>query len=134
MIKCMKMLGSSLRGINPLYKRRLYRCCTLSIALYSFQLWYYNNAPLNYSLSILWKMQWKAALWISGTFWTSPIIGIEAISDLISIHLHLKKLYDRFLLRGSSLPSNHIIKSILSSNGSYKYMPHNISINNLTPK
>ena len=32
------------------------------------------------------------------------------------------------------LPFNHIISSILSSNGLYKHNLHNISINNLTPK
>ena len=79
-------------------------------------------------------MQQRAALWISGTFWTSPIAGIEAISGLIPIHLHLKKLYRIFLLRGSSLPPNHIISSILSSNGSYKHNPHNISIDNINLK
>ena len=37
-IKCMKLLGNSLRGINPLQKRLLYRCCALLIAMYGFQL------------------------------------------------------------------------------------------------
>ena len=37
-IKCMKILENSSRKINPLQKRRLYRCCTLPIALYSFSL------------------------------------------------------------------------------------------------
>ena len=37
-IKYMKLLGNSTRGINPLQKRKLYRCCTLPIALYEFQL------------------------------------------------------------------------------------------------
>jgi len=37
-IKCIKLLGNSTRGINPLQKRRLYRCYALSIALYGFQL------------------------------------------------------------------------------------------------
>ena len=60
--------------------------------------------------------------------------GIEAISGLIPIYLHLKKLYDRFLLRGLLLSPNYIIKSILSSDGSYKHMSHIISVNNLTPK
>ena len=46
----------------------------------------------------------------------------------------LKKLYDRSLLRDLSLPSNHIITSILSTNRSCKHMPHNIFIDNLTPK
>jgi len=55
-IKCMKLLGNSLRGINLLQKRRLYRCCTLPIALYSFPLWYYKKALTYYYLNILWKM------------------------------------------------------------------------------
>ena len=37
-IKYMKMLGNSTRGLIPLQKRQLYRCCVLSIALYNFQL------------------------------------------------------------------------------------------------
>jgi len=114
----MKMLGNSLRGINSLQKQRLYRYCALLIALYSFQLWYYNKVLLNYLLNILQKMQHRAVLWISDAFRTSPTMGIEAISDLVSIHFHLKKLYDRFLLKGSSLLSNYIITSILSTNGS----------------
>jgi len=38
MVKCMKLLGNSSRGINPIQKRLLYRCCALPIALYGFQL------------------------------------------------------------------------------------------------
>ena len=52
-IKCMKLLGNSLRGINLLQKRRLYRCCVLLIALYSFPLWCYNKALTYYYLNIL---------------------------------------------------------------------------------
>jgi len=37
-VKCMKLLGNSSRGISPLQKRLLYRCCALPIALYGFQL------------------------------------------------------------------------------------------------
>ena len=127
------MLENSSRGINPLQKRWLYRCCALPIALYSFQLWYYNKAPLNYPLNILRKMQQKQ---LSGylVFHTSPIARIEVISGLISIHLHLKKLYSRFLLRDLSLPFNHIIKSILSSNGSTEHTSYSLSLDNLTLK
>ena len=103
-IKCMKMLGNSLRGLIPLQKRWLYKCCTLSIALYSFQLWYYNKVPLYYLLNILRKMQWRAAIWITGAFYMLPTADIKAISSLIPVHLHLKKLYNRFLLKGFLLP------------------------------
>jgi len=83
----MKMLGNLSRGLAPIQKRCLYICCSLSIALYGFQLWYYNKASLNYSLCILRKIQWRAALWISGAFQTFPTTGIEAIPGLMSIYL-----------------------------------------------
>ena len=72
-------------------------------------------------------MQQRAALWKLGAFQTSPTTGIEAISSLIPIHLHLKKLYKRFLLRGSLLSPNHIISSILSSDGLHEHNSHNIT-------
>jgi len=61
-IKCMKILGNSSRDLILLQKRWLYICCVLPIALYDFQLWYYNKAPLNYPLRILRKMQRRAVL------------------------------------------------------------------------
>ena len=56
MVKCIKLLGNSLRGINPIQKYLLYRCCVLPITLYSFQVWFYNKAPLSYHMKILGKM------------------------------------------------------------------------------
>ena len=56
------MLENSLRGLNSVQKRRLYRCCILPIALYGFQLWYYNKALLAYPMEKLRKMQRKAAI------------------------------------------------------------------------
>ena len=61
-IKCMKLLGNSSQGINPIQKCLLYRCCILSITLYGYQLWFYNNTPLSYHMKILGKMQRRAAI------------------------------------------------------------------------
>ena len=97
-IKCMKLLGNSSRGINSLQKRRFYRCYALPIALYRFLLWYYNKVPNYYYLNILRKMQQRATLWITDAFCTSFTLGVKTITSLISIHLYLKKLYERFLL------------------------------------
>ena len=36
LVKYMKLLENSSRGINPVQKYKLYRCCILSIVLYSF--------------------------------------------------------------------------------------------------
>ena len=58
----MKILGNSVRSLNPHQKQLFYRSCILPIALYGFQLWYYNKAPLSYPLEMLGKMQRKAAI------------------------------------------------------------------------
>ena len=63
-----------------------------------------------------------------------PTAGIEAISGLIPIHLHLKKLYDRFLLRDFLLSSNHIIKSIINTDRPHNQAKYCLSINSLTLK
>ena len=66
-------------------------------------------------MSLLAAMQCKAALWILGVFCTSPTGGIEALADLIPIHLHFKKLVKRSYLRAVTLPSQHILMSLLSA-------------------
>ena len=55
-VKCMKILSNLTRELNPLQKRCLYRSCTLLIALYGFQLWYYNNILLHYPFKSLRKI------------------------------------------------------------------------------
>ena len=79
-------------------------------------------------------MQWRAAIWITGAFHTSPSEGIEAIFSLIPICLHLKKLYNRFLLRGFSLLLNHLIKSIINIDQLHNQAKYQLSIDKLTPK
>ena len=113
-VKCMKLLGNSTRGINPLQKRLLYRCCALPIALYGFQLWFYNKAPISYHMKILNKMQRRAAIWILGAFKTSPLEGIEALAGLMPIRFHLQKVSKRSLIRPFKLPPNHILKNLLN--------------------
>jgi len=109
----MKLLGNSSHGITPIQKWLLYRSCVLPIALYGFQLWFYNHAPLLYSLKTLGKMQRRAAIWILRAFKTSPTKGVEAIMGLIPIKAHLQKLGGRSQLHASSLPSNHIIQTLM---------------------
>ena len=128
----MKLLGNSSRDINPIQKHLLYRCCILPIALYGFQLWFYNKAPLSYHMKILGKMQRRAAIWILGTFKTSPSEGLEAIAGLIPIKSHLQKLVDRSQLQSAALSSNHLIRTLIDdySDTHAKLSPY--SINSLT--
>ena len=111
----MKLLGNSLQGINPIQKQQLYKCCVLSIALYSFQLWFYNNAPMSYHMKILDKMQKRAAIWILGVFKTSPTEDIEAIARIIPIKFHLQKLARRSQIQPFALPINHIISIVATT-------------------
>jgi len=129
-VKCMKLLGNLTQGISPIQKRLLYRCCILLIALYGFQLWFYNKAPLLYPLKILGKMQRRAAIWILGAFRTSPTKGFEAIAGLIPIKLHLYKLASRSQLRSAALPENYLIKTLIddSPNAYIKPSPHPINM------
>lgn len=69
-----------------------------------------------------------------GVFCTLPTTDIEAISGLIPIHLHLKKLYSRFHFRESLLPLNHIVKSIINTDKSNDHTKHCLFLNSLTPK
>ena len=99
--------------INPIQKRQLYRCCVLPIALYGFQLWFYNNAPMSYHMKTLDKMQRRAAIWILGTFKTSLTEGIEAIVRIILIKFYLQKLTKRSQIWPFALPTNHIIRDLM---------------------
>ena len=128
-VKCIKLLGNSLRGINLLQKCLLYRCCALPIAMYGFQLWFYNKAPLSYHMKILNKMQRRATIWILGAFKTSPMEGIKALVGLIPIRFHLQKITKRSLIHPFKLPDNHILKNLLNNDPpqSKSNNSHNIS-------
>ena len=107
--------GNPSRGLLPLQKCLLYRSCIVSIATYGFRLWFFAGTPTKAQMLLLAAMQCKAALWILGAFCTSPTSGIEALADLIPIHLHLKKLVKRSCLRTATLPSQHALISLLSA-------------------
>ena len=125
----MKLLGNLSRGINSLQKWLLYRSCVLSIALYGFQLWFYNKAPLSYHLKILDKMQRRAAIWILGAFKMLLSEGIEAIVEIIPIKLHLQKLARRSQIRPFKLFTNHILRELMDDSpiSSNKPNPHVVS-------
>ena len=131
-IKYMKILGNSTGGLNPYQKCLLYRCCAIPIALYSFQLWHYNKASLSYLMKIINKIQRRAALWIVGSFKMALSMGIEAIASLTPINLHLQKIGGRLQLRVHSLPSSHILCSLMSSCNESPLHQHPLSLNFLT--
>jgi len=64
-------------------------------------------------MKILNKMQRRAAIWILGTFKTSPLEGIEALAGVIPIRFHLQKIAKRSQICPFKLPDNHILKNLL---------------------
>ena len=112
-VKCMKLLENLSQEISPIQKQQLYRCCVLPIALYGFQLWFYNKASLSYHMEILNKMQRKAVIWIFGAFKTLLSEGIEAIASIIPIKFHLQKLAKQSLISPFKLLANYIIRNLM---------------------
>ena len=123
-VKAMGMLGNSTRGLLPLQKHLLYRSYVVPIATYGFRLWFFAGAPTKAQMSLLAATQCKTALWILGTFRTSPTGGLEALAGLIPIQLHLKKLVKRSCLQTATLPSQYALMSLLSARNSKGTHPH----------
>jgi len=128
----MRLLRNSLQGINLTQKHLLYRYCILPIALYGFQLWFYNKALLSYPIKVLRKMQRRAAIWILEAFKTLPTDGLEAITGLIPIKFHLQKLASRSRLHAAALPENHLIRTLMDDPLNSCIKPSSHSINTLT--
>ena len=124
-VKCMKLLGNLSQGINPLQKRLLYKCCALLIALYGFQLWFYNRAPTSYYMKALNKMQRRAAIWILGAFKTLPLEELEALAGLIPVKSHLQKIAKRSQIHPFKLPKNHILNNLMDDS-SHQLNFHNM--------
>jgi len=61
-LKAMKMLGNSTRGLFSLQKHLLYYMCIMPIATYGFQLWFLKDTPIAFNIQELNKMQRRAIL------------------------------------------------------------------------
>ena len=131
-VKCMKLLGNLSHGINPLQKCLLYSCCIIPIALYGFQLWFYNKASLLYHMKILDKMQRRAAIWILEAFKTSPSEGIEAITGIIPIRFHLQKITRRSQIPLFKLPTKHILRELMDDSPLSSNNPNLHTVGSLT--
>ena len=97
MIKSMKMLGNSSKGLSLIYKQLLYRMYVLLIMLYGFWLWYFKGASLYQSLKNLKKIQRRATLQITEAFCISLTWRIETIASLVPIHFHFNKIIEQHL-------------------------------------
>jgi len=115
-VKAMKMLGSSTQGLPPKKKHLLYCPCVLPIAIYGYQLWFFDGAQCKKAISLLKTMQYKAAIWTTGALSTSPTGGVESLAGLIPVHLHLQKMAGQANYRTVTLSDSHSLWSILGQN------------------
>ena len=83
-------------------------------------------------MKILNKMQRRAAIWILGAFKTSPLEGMEALTDIIPIRFHLHKIAKRSQICQFKLPDNHILKNLLNDSPSQSKSPNSHNIGSLT--
>jgi len=84
---------------------------------------------MSYHMKLLNKMQRRVAIWILGTFKTSPSEGIEALADIIPIKFYLQKLTDHSLIQPFKLLENYIIRSLINNSPHYSNSsnPHTVS-------
>jgi hypothetical protein len=85
----------------------LYCACVLPIATYGSRLWLYEGAAMKGPLDLLWKMQRRTCLWITGAFKTSPMGAAETLAGIPLIHLHVKKLVERSHVHTCALQASH---------------------------
>jgi len=77
-------------------------------------------------------MQRRVIIWILRAFKTSLSFGVKAITGLIPINFHLKKLSGRLQLWAHSLPSNYILYLLIESRNDSSYHQHSLSLGSLT--
>ena len=124
----MNVLRNSTRGLPSLQKWLLYYSYIITITTYGFWLQFFIRAPAKAQILLLTAMQYKTAFWFLGVFYTSPTGGIKALSGLILIHLHLKKLAKQSCLKTTILPSQDILIFLLSARNSKGTSPYSRSL------
>jgi len=77
-------------------------------------------------------MQRRVAIWILGTFKTSPSEEIEALAGLIPIKYHLQKLTKQLLIWLFKLLENHIIQWLMDESSPYSNSSNPQAIGSLT--
>lgn len=58
-------------------------------------------------------MQWRACLWITRSFKTSPMGAAETLAGIPHIHLHVKKLVERSHVRSRMLKADHAFRRLI---------------------
>ncbi|CDO77106.1 hypothetical protein BN946_scf184592.g1, partial [Trametes cinnabarina] len=109
-VHAMLMLGNSIRGLSPMQKRTLYISCVLPLLTYGAQVWF-RPKGMKTLMKPLVAAEHRALRWITGTFRTTPIGAMQAFAGILPLHLHCKKLQERYFLRIHTLPRHHPLRA-----------------------
>ncbi|KAF7785124.1 hypothetical protein Agabi119p4_1289 [Agaricus bisporus var. burnettii] len=113
-VRCMKSLGNSNRGLTPKQKRLLYISCIQPIATFGLHCWYKpGTRAFKTNINMLRLTHNQGARWITGAFQTSPMGAMTAVAGLMPLHLQLKKLFERSVIRINTLHPHHPVLSLL---------------------
>ncbi|KAF7761148.1 hypothetical protein Agabi119p4_10557 [Agaricus bisporus var. burnettii] len=113
-VRCMKSLGNSNRGLTPKQKRLLYISCIQPIATFGLCCWYKpGTRAFKTNIKMLRLTHNQGARWITGAFRTSPMGAMTAVAGLMPLHLQLKKLFERSVIRINTLHPHHPVLSLL---------------------
>ena len=122
-VKCALRLGNSIRGLSPIQRRTLYKSCVIPLLTYGCRVWWRKHG-IKGLMTILSKAQHEGVRWILSAFRTSPIGGMEVLSGVPPLHLHIRKLVQRAALRTLRLPSQHPINAALYPQRPHEHSPH----------
>ncbi len=109
-VNAMLMLGNSNRGLSPLQRRTLYIACVQPLLTYGAPVWFRSKGAKQL-IQPLATAQNRALRWITGAFRTTPVGALHSFAGVMPIHLHCKKLQQRYFLRIHTLPQSHPLRA-----------------------
>lgn len=113
-VNALRMLGNSVRGLSPVYRRRLYLSNIIPLALYGAQLWWHPAwRKIGWIARELQKVQARACRWITGCFRTTPVGSMELLAKLIPIRPQVNRHMQRAALRLTTLHESHPLRASL---------------------
>ena len=115
-VATLRMLGSSIRGLRPVEKRRLYLSNVLPVMTYGAQLWWHPSwKGHTWIADELQKVQNCAAKWITESFCTTPRGALSMLAGLIPVRHQVNKLMHNAAFRVRTLHRGHPLRASLPS-------------------
>lgn len=109
-VNAMLMLGNSVRGLSPMQRRTLFISCVLPLLTYGVEVWFRSKGVKGLMKPLI-AAQHRALRWITGAFRTTPTGAMHSFAGVLPLHLHCRKLQQRYFLRIHTLPDSHPLRA-----------------------